>query len=457
VPTEFGPSLLTNTALAVIAVITTSGAIWVWARRSSAAVAPLLLAVPLLVIALFGGPLWEWSKYSGGAGLGPDIRAVPFNDSIGATALLWACIGAGLSAFLLPPVGRDHARSPHAAAARVQSRTVSIICIWTTLVFLIVWIIGSGPSVLARDYYLQSDGIEFFLLVGWPLCFLSATITLVLSGFETDPLIKFFMWTVCTAVYIVMMAVGTRMAIVFPALAALVLVGTMVRSRRLNVVALVAAIVLLALAAFTFSVVFAARVAPHGLLNLPGIIRGIIDRDNGFESLLIRPVKQLCSSIVVAYPLVERSAQYNLLDILLSNANPLPGTAAGRGFEVYWPYSWVPLAFVGTWFGSTGWIGNLLLYCFMGWATGYTIANFERSKMPYLSLMVYAAALGLGALSIQYTSRNVFRVLSIALVLLVVSYLIKRKRVGRSPVDERAMLPDATPQPAPAGRVQEPV
>ena len=70
-PIEFGPSLLTNTSLAVIAVVTTSVAIWVWARRSSAAVAPLLLAVPLLVIALFGGPLWEWSKYSGGAGLLP--------------------------------------------------------------------------------------------------------------------------------------------------------------------------------------------------------------------------------------------------------------------------------------------------------------------------------------------------------------------------------------------------
>lgn len=454
-PIEFGASLLTNTSLAVIALVTTSVAIWVWIRRSSAALAPLLLAMPLLVIALFGGPLWEWSKYSGGAGLGPDIRAVPFNDSIGATALLWACIGAGLSALLLPPVGRDHDRSSGGAAARVQSRTVSIICVWATIVFLIVWIIGSGPSVLSRDYYLQSDGIEFFLLVGWPLCFLAATVTLILSGFESDPLIKFYMWTVCTAVYIVMMAVGTRMAIVFPALGALVLIGSMYRSRRLNVVALIAAIVLLGLAAFTFSVVFAARVAPHGLLNLPGLIRGIIDRDNSFADLLLTPTKQLCSSVAVAYPLVERSAQYNLLDILISNANPLPGTAAGRGFEVYWPYSWVPLAFVGTWFGSTGWLGVVLLYCFMGWATGYTIANFERSKLPYLSLLTYAAALALGALSIQYTSRNVFRVLSIALVLLVVSYLIKRKRAGRSTEDEEAIEPPAPIQETPASPARE--
>lgn len=456
-PIEFGPSLLTNTSLAVIALVTTSVAIWVWIRRSSAALAPVLLAVPLLLVALFGRPLWEWSKYAGGTGLGPDIKAVPFDDAVGATALLWACIGAGLSALLLPPVGRDHQRPAAGGVARVQSRTVSIICIWTTVLFLIVWIIGSGPSILVRDYYLQSDGIEFFLLVGWPLCFLSATVTLVLSGFESDPLVKFFMWTVCTAVYIVMMAVGTRMAIVFPALAAFVLIGTMVRSRRLNVIALVAAIALLALAAFTFSVVFAARTQPHGILNLPGIIQGIIARDNSFADVLLTPIKQLCASVVVAYPLVERSAQYHLLDILLSNANPLPGTAAGRGFEVYWPYSWVPLAFVGTWFGATGWVGQVLLYCFMGWVTGYTVANFERSRLQYLSLLTYAAALGLSALSIEYTSRNVFRVLSIAVVLLVASYLIRRKRADLVSPPAEALPAPPVRQDALASRVPEPV
>lgn len=442
-PTEFGPSLLANATLAAIAVAVTIGAIWVWRRRSSAALAPVLLAVPLLFIALFGGPLWEWSKFSRGAGLGPEIRAVPFADSIGATALLWACIGAASSAFLLPAVGRG----PQAAATgvgRLQSRTVSIICVWATLGSLVVWLIGSGPSILARDYYLQSDGITFFLLVGWPMTFLAAIVTLVLSGFERDHLIRFYMWGSCAMVYVVMMAVGTRMAIVFPAVAALVLVGDMVRNRRLNVVALVAAVVLLGLAAFTFSVVYGARVSPHGLLNLPGIIRGVVERSSNATDLLLAPVKQLFASVFVAYPLTERSAQSDIFEVLVANANPLPGTSVGRGFEVYWPYSWVPLAFVGTWFGATGWVGQVLLFCFMGWTTGYTIANFERSKLPYASLMAIAIVLGLGALSIEYTSRNVFRVLSIAVVLLVVSYLIRRKRAARAATATAVEPPDAT-------------
>jgi hypothetical protein len=456
VPTDFGPSLMTNTSLATIAVLTSAGAIWVWARRSSAALAPVLLAVPLLFIALFGGPVWEWSKHSHGAGLGPDIRAVPFGDSVGATALLWACIGAGLSAFLLPRVGRGNGHSAHGGIAQIYSRTVSIVMIWATLVALVVWLIGSGPSVLSRDYYLQTDGVEFLLLVGWPLCFLTALVTLVFSGFERDPLLKLCMWGVCAMAYVVMMAAGTRMAVAFPSVAAFVLIGTMVRDRRLNVIALPAAVALLGLAAFTFSVVYAARVAPHGLLNLPGLMRAVIDRNNDFADLLLSPVKQLCASVFVAYPLAERSAQYELFEILIANANPLPGTAVGRGIEVYWPYSWVPLAFVGTWFGATGWIGQVLLFCFMGWTTGYTIANFERSKLPYGSLLAIVIALALGALSIEYTSRNVWRVLSIGVVLLAVSYLVRRKRIGKAPAKRVAVLPQPPRQETQASPVLEP-
>jgi iron complex transport system permease protein len=455
VPTNFGPSLLANTSLATIAVLTTALAIWVLVRRSSAALAPVLLAVPLLLIALFGGPLWEWSKFSGGAGLGPEIRAVPFAESVGATALLWACIGAGLSALLLPAVGRDGARPASEHTTEFHLRTASIVCIWATIVATAVWLIGSGPSTLARDYYLQSDGIKFFLLVGWPLCFLAAIITLVLSIFERDPLLKLFMWGVVAAAYILMTAVGTRMAVAFPAVAALVLIANMVRNRRLYVLSLVAAVALLGLAAFTFSVVYAARVMPHGLLNLPGIVQTVLDRSNSFADHFLIPAKQLMASVVVAYPLTERSAQYDLLDILVANANPLPGTSIGRGFEVYWPYSWVPLAFVGTWFGATGWLGQVLLFCFMGWTAGYTMANFLRSKLPYLSLLTVAIVLGLGALSIQYTSRNVWRVLSIAVVLLVVSYLVRRKRVGSASVNDSEVL-DPLLQQTPAGRVREP-
>jgi hypothetical protein len=432
VPTDIGPSQLTNTSLAIVALLTTAGAIWVWQRRSSAALAPLLLAVPILLIALFGGPLWEWSKYSRGAGLGPEIRAVPFVDSVGATALLWACIGAGLSAFLLPRVGRGPGSAGEATAESFHSRTVSIVCTLGTLQALIVWIIGSGPSLLARDVYLQTDGITFFLRVGWPFAFLGAIVVLVLTGFERDPLLKSFMWVTAALVYVMMTAVGTRMAIAFPFVAALVLIAGNVRNRRLNVISLAAAVALLGLAAITFSVVYIARAAPHGLLNLPSLIQAVIDRSDGLTDFFMTPVKQLGASIVVAYPLTEQSARFDLLDILVANANPLPGTSLGRNFEIYWPFNWVPLSFAGTWYGATGWVGQVLVFCFMGWTTGYAVSNFQRSRLPYASLLPITAALALAALSIEYSSRQVWRVLSIAVVMLVVSYVIRKKRAGNS-------------------------
>jgi uncharacterized membrane protein YfcA len=92
----------------------------------------------------------------------------------------------------------------------------------------------------------------------------------------------------------------------------------------------------------------------------------------------------------------------------------------------------------------------------MGWTTGYTIANFERSKLPYGSLMAIAAALGLAALSLEYTSRNIWRVFFIALVLLAVSYLVRRKRARSSPLNGIAILPPPPREVTPASRVEQP-
>ena len=122
---------------------------------------------------------------------------------------------------------------------------------------------------------------------------------------------------------------------------------------------------------------------------------------------------------------------------------------------MYWPYSWVPLAFVGTWYGATGWMGQIAVFCFMGWTTGYTIANFERSRLPYASLLAIAAALALGALSIEYTSRNVWRVLSIAVVMLVASYLIRRKRFRSLAANEEVAVAQPPPQEALRTRTKE--
>jgi hypothetical protein len=422
--------MLPNVVLATVAGATTAGAVWVWVRRASAAAAPALLALVLFFVGIFGGPLWEWSKFEQGAGLPQEIKAVPFAQSTAASAFLWAAVGAGVAAFLLRKAERQSSDRP-----RGQSRNVSIILIVATIVALVIWLVGSGPSVLSRDTYLASDGILLLLLIGWPLGLLSSMITLVLSVYERDPLVKLGMWSVAAVWYVAMLSVGTRMAIAYPLVAAIVLIADMVYSRRIRVSSSIAAVALLGLGALTFSVVLAARLMPHGLLNLPDLFSAVFARSDNFADALSTPVKRLSASIFQAYPLTERSTQYDLLDVLLANANPLPGSAQPASLERFWPYSWVPLSFVGTWYGATGWFGQVVLFCFMGWVTGTAISNFQRSRFTYASFAVIVLVLGLGILSIEYSSRNVWRVVSIAVIVLVVSYLVRERSTGPPSID----------------------
>ena len=92
---------MTNFQLLVIAIISVAAAVWWCATRTSAAWAPTVLAIIMLVMAV-GGPIWDWSKWSGGAGLAPVVKAAPFAESKAVPAFLWASIGAGLSALLVP-------------------------------------------------------------------------------------------------------------------------------------------------------------------------------------------------------------------------------------------------------------------------------------------------------------------------------------------------------------------
>lgn len=94
---------MTNFQLLVLALISLTGAVWLSVKRTSAAAAPAVLAVIMLLLAL-GGPVWEWSKDDGGGGVPQTVKAVAFSESQAVSAFLWASIGAGLSALLIPPV-----------------------------------------------------------------------------------------------------------------------------------------------------------------------------------------------------------------------------------------------------------------------------------------------------------------------------------------------------------------
>ena len=71
---------MTNFELLVVAILCVTTAVWWTATRTSAAAGPLVLALIMLVIGV-GGPVWEWSKWSAGAGLPPFVLAASFSES----------------------------------------------------------------------------------------------------------------------------------------------------------------------------------------------------------------------------------------------------------------------------------------------------------------------------------------------------------------------------------------
>lgn len=414
---------MTNFQLLVLALIPLTGAVWLSVKRTTAAAAPAFLAVIMLLLAL-GGPVWEWSKYSGGTGMPPTVKAAAFHESKAVSAFLWASIGASLSALLVPPVPLQ-ARPTRQV---MPSRNVSIVVAVVSAVAFVTFVVGSGPSLLRREVYLHDDGLLFLLHVSWPLGVIFGTIATALTAWEKDRRLRLLLIATAALWFIGPLCLGSRTACAAPMLGSALIIYNQIRRRRLHLPLIAAALALLVTAIFTFSVVNKAREMPHGLLNVPNVVQATAsDMRNSTDSILL-PVKQLVASVFAAFPDAEESARYDVSRVLLDNANPLPGTGRSSDLERYWPYQWVPLSFAGEWFGAMGWVGQILMFGAMGWIFGLTMHNLQRSRFRIISFLPLGFVALIGVLSIEYSSRMVFRMISISLIILAASYLVRERR-----------------------------
>jgi hypothetical protein len=419
---------LTNVQLLVLALISLTVAVWLSVKRTSAAAAPAVLAALMLLLAL-GGPLWEWSKHSGGAGLPSSAHAVAFSESKAASAFLWASIGAGLSALLVPPIPAQALPTRKVAPSRKLSIAVAIV----SAVTFVGIVIGEGPSFFKNDAYLYSDGILFLLMASFP-GIVSGVLGVVLTAWERDRRLRILLIATSALWFIAPLSTGSRMASAVPIVGSVLIIFNEIRRRRLHLPLIAAAVALFVTGVFSFSVVSNARAMPHGLLNVPHVMQVTAsDITNSTDSIL-EPAKQLVASVVVGFPIAEESVHEDVdIGTLLGNANPLPGTGRSADLERYWPYSWVPLSFAGEWFGAMGCVGQILLFGIMGWIFGLAMHNLQRSRFRLMSFLPLGFVALVGVLSIQYSSRSVWRMISLSVILLIASYLVReRTNKGRS-------------------------
>jgi hypothetical protein len=419
---------LTNVQLLVLALLSLMGAVWLSVKRTSAAAAPAVLAAIMLLLAV-GGPLWEWSKYSGGSGLPQAVRAAAFSESKAVPAFLWASVGAGLSALLVPPV------PPQALRTRkvMPSRNVSIMIAVASAITFVMSVIGAGPSFFRNDSYLYTDGTLFLLMASWP-GMVFGIIGIVLTIWENDRRLRLFLIGTSALWFFGPLCTGSRIACAGPIVGSALIVFNEIRRRRLHLPLIAAAVALLVTGFFTFSVVCKAREMPHGLLNVPKVVQATTtDMLSSTDSILL-PVKQVAASVFAGFPAAEEAARYDVdSDALLDNANPLPGTARGADLERYWPYWWVPLPFAGEWFAAMGCVGQILLFGAMGWIFALAMHNLQRSRFRLISFLPLGFVALIGVLSIEYPSRMVWRILSLSVILLIASYFVReRSNKGRS-------------------------
>jgi hypothetical protein len=419
---------LTNVQLLVLALICLSGAVWLSVKRTSAAAAPAVLAVIMLLLAL-GGPVWEWAKHSGYSGLSSTVKAVGFSQSKAVPAFLWASIGAGLSALLIPSL------PAHVLPTRMvtPSRNVSVIVAIVSAVTFVTDVAGVGPSFFKNDAYLYSDGTLFLLMASWP-GIVSGVLGVVLALWEKDRTLRLFLIATSALWFLGPLCNGSRTACAVPIVGGGVIVCNEIRRRRLHLPLIAAAVALLATGVCTYSVVINARAMPHGLLNIPSVVQATAsDMANSTDSI-VEPAKQLIASVFVGFPIAEESVHEDVdSGTLLGNANPLPGTAHSAELERYWPYFWVPLSFAGEWFGAMGWVGQILIFGAMGWMFGLAMHNLQRSRFSVMSFLPLGFVGLVAVLSIEYSSRMVWRVISLSVVLLIASYLVREKsNKGRS-------------------------
>ncbi len=426
-PNGWAANTMPNGLLLLIAAVSVGAAGWSMINRTSAAAPAVALSLVMLIAAL-GGPVWEWAKFVGGAGLPPNISAAPFGESLAVKAFLWACIGSAVSTFLIPRVPDAFRQS---AVDWRPSQRMTTITLAALAVTFVLFVVGSGPSFFNRQLYLEHDGNLFLLRATFPVGITLGLVSLVQSTAERRRGVRIAIYCMSIVWFIGLAGIGSRSSLAFPLLGVVLLIGRSIKSRRIRPASLALAAALIALSIFTFGVVLKAREVPHGLLNLPTLAATFVHDSSTSAVSLLTPVKQLLASIFVSYPLAEQSVIYDVgLPVLIANANILPGTSQPMELERYWPYEWAPLSFAGSWYGATGALGQFALFAVFGWVCCYTSYNLQRSRFRAMEYVPLALALLIAVLSIEYSSRGVWRTFSLAEFGMIASFLVRDRVVG---------------------------
>lgn len=306
---------------------------------------------------------------------------------------------------------RETGRAVSTSRVVVGAQVVSAI-------LLILWAIGQGPSLLLRDEYLLTDGVDFLVRAVSILGPLGGVCAFFVSTFATARRMKLLSVALAALWWCATVSVGTRLAIAFVLIAIVMLILRFVNHRVVG--AAVEAVILLPFLVYLVLVTSVAtsfvRGFPHGVLRITSFLA-----EANTPTLLdfptwVRPIKGFVSSIVAAVPLTEQSAgRAPDAAVLWGNLNPLPSSLLdidSYAVERFWPYFWVPLSFVGEWYGALGPLALVALLGLVTFVAGLGCVFLQRNGSVVGVLLVLVLTVALSFVVIQYPSRTSGRMIS---------------------------------------------
>lgn len=412
-------------------------------RRSPILALPaVFLTLGFAVSGWLGPHIWNLSASTGRTGI-PIYRN--FDEAV-TTDVAGIFLAASLGPLLVASVVvAAHKSAPRVVAkgdVSIKQRAFGLIAnvspsllLLLSTVMLAAWSLGQGSTLLQSSKYLSASGpvtlqhlsnplVPVALLAGffsalsarlqhgrsWKLLFGSSLFVLVL-------------W------WIALTAKGTRQSAAVPLLIGALLFVSFSRGSGLLKTMISTGFGWISLV--TLSVAIQVRQRPGGILNLPTLV---FSNDTPWPvgNASIWDVfafigKNLSGFVLVTGMSVERAPSS---DFLVDNMNPLP-RGLGGGAESYnrerlWPYEWVPLSSLGELMGALGPVGVISITSLLAIVLTIAATAIPGSR---LSSALSVAALALTPLIflmlVQYSSRNCFRVMWLAVLVAAVQTLLR--------------------------------
>lgn len=392
-----------------------------------------LLATVMFLWAELGASFWNAVGDNNFSGLPSSFLADTSQDSLAKLSfysLSWALLVVSVLSSKIPKIP--------VASLQGQRFTSSAVLIRTSLVSLVIWLVGNGPSIFGSRQYLSFDGVQFIYQashIAAPLvglyCLIASVGVRATHQSSRDFLPSIFvggLWLVFC------LAAGSRTSI-------FILLGILyVSYRRLSERSdlrsrwpsrFAAALSLPAVAYFviaTFSITYKARSGTFGLADL--LSSRVLDKipEPSARTLLFE-LQGVASSLLSAYPITEFSAQAAIdRGNLLLALNPLPAGLLGySGGSADLIFPWLPMSTVGQLMSAFGVIGVMAAYVGVFMLADFAIKLLLERGLYVESLAVRTYSLVILLVTLQYPMRMSSRLVSLLLVLSIILAL-QRKR-----------------------------